>query len=80
MKKANSFQIIKISTVLTEEEQSDCRELLKDTLKQQGIISLCLDKEYLFVEYNPEILNTEKIFLMLEDVGFPVDKEIKNVA
>lgn len=80
MKKANSSQIIKISTVLTEEEQSDCRELLKDTLKQQGIISLCLDKEYLFVEYNPEILNTEKIFLMLEDVGFPVDKEIKNVA
>lgn len=80
MKKMNSFQIIKISTVLTEEEQSDCRELLKDTLKQKGIISLCLDKKYLFVEYNPGILNTEKIFLMLGDVGFPMDKEIKNVA
>ncbi len=80
MKKINSFQIIKTNTVLTEEEQSGCRELLKDMLKQKGIISLCLDKEDLFVEYNPEILNVERIFLMLENIGFPTNKEIKNVA
>jgi hypothetical protein len=80
MKKKNSFQIIKTSTVLTEKEQNDCRVVLKDALKQRGIISLCLDNQYLFVEYNPEFLNTEKIFLMLEDIGFPADKDIKNVA
>ena len=80
MKKANSFQIIKTSRILTELEQSDCRVVLKDVLKQQGIISLCLDKENLFVEYNPEILTTVKIFLILENVGFPAEKGIKNVA
>ncbi len=80
MKKANSFIIVKTISVLTGKEQSDCRVLLKDMLKQQGIISLCLDKENLFVEYNPEILNLEKIYQMMENVGFPADKEITNVA
>ncbi len=80
MKKANSFQIITTIMVLNEKEQSDCRVLLKDMLKQKGIISLCLDKENLFVEYNPEILNVEKIFTMLGNVGFPAEKEIENVA
>ncbi len=80
MKKANSFIIVKTISVLTEKEQSDCRVLLKDMLKQQGIISLCLDNENLFVEYNPEILNLEKIYQMMENVGFPADKEITNVA
>ena len=80
MKKANSFIIIKTISVLTEKEQSDCRVLLKDMLKQQGIISLCLDKENLFVEYNPEILNLENILQMMENVGFPADKEITNAA
>lgn len=80
MKKANSFIIIKTISVLTEKEQSDCRVLLKDMLKQQGIISLCLDKENLFVEYDPEILNLENILQMMENVGFPADKEITNAA
>lgn len=80
MKKANSFIIIEAISELTEKEQSDCRVMLKDMLKQQGIISLCLDKENLFVEYNPEILNVGKIFLMMGNVGFLADKEIANVA
>lgn len=80
MKKANSFIIIKTISVLTEKEQSECRVLLKDMLKQQGIISLCLDNENLFVEYNPEILNVEKIYQMMENVGFPADRVIANVA
>lgn len=80
MKKTNSFQIIRSSTVLNEKEQSNCRDLLKDVLKQPGIISLCLDKENLFVEYNPGVLYMEKILLLLENVGFPVGKEIQNVA
>lgn len=80
MKKANNFIIIKTISVLTEKEQSECRVLLKDMLKQQGIISLCLDNENLFVEYNPEILNVENIYQMMENVGFPADNEIANVA
>jgi len=32
------------------------------------------------VDYYPEILNVEKIYQMMENVGFPADKEITNVA
>ncbi len=80
MEKGNSFQIIKTRTVLSEKEQSECRVLLKDILKQKGIISLCLDSENLFMEFNQKYLNTDKIYLMLYNLGFTLDKEIKSMA
>lgn len=76
MKNSNQFKIIETSRELSEQEQSDCKELLKGVLQQKGIISLCLDNKSLFVEYNSEELDTEKIYDILDEAGFPVAFEI----
>lgn len=77
MKKSNQIQIVTTSKILSEIELNKYRTLLKSVLEQKGIISLCLDVKNLFVEYNPEIWNTEKIYAVLEEAGFPVAYEIK---
>lgn len=80
MKKSNQIQIITTGKILSEKERSNYRVLLKSVLEQKGIISLCLDAKELFVEYNPEIWNNEKIYAVLEEAGFPVAYEIKEAS
>lgn len=80
MKNSNRFEIVKPNKKLTNNEQNNCRDLIRPLLNKEGIISLCHDNENLFVEYNPEILTINSIYVFLAETGVPVGFEIKQAS
>lgn len=59
--KTYKLEIIKTERILSEAEQTMLRKRLRHLLTKKGIISICLDNEYLFIEYDGNIYNPESI-------------------
>lgn len=72
MKKSNSLEVIDTKHILSKNQQTHHRDRLKHLLKNEGIISLCLDHRSLFVEYAEDILNVVTIRDLLSGIGFPM--------
>jgi hypothetical protein len=80
MKNPNSLQIIKTASSLTENEQNIVRARLKALLEKDGIISMCLDDENLYVEYNPNRHSVGSLKFRLKEAGFPMEPVIKQAS
>ncbi len=72
MKNSFKLEILKTNKTLITEEQNTFRQKFKPLLKVYGIISLCLESEYLYVEYNPELFKLDSFKLNILNMGFPL--------
>ena len=68
----------KTSRILTTNEQSSFRIKFKPFLDSNGIISLCLEERYLYLEYNSNIFNLTKFKNELNYFEFPLKHTIKS--
>ena len=80
MKNLFTLKILKTSKTLTTEEQKAFRLKLQPLLKLDGIMSLCLEEEELYVEFHPTFFNLDSLKLILKDLGFPLEHENKLVS
>ena len=76
MKKSNSLEVINTKHILSQNQQEYHRDRLKQLLKNEGIISLCLDHRSLFVEYAEDILTIVTIRDLLSGIGFPMKERL----
>ncbi len=80
MKNSFNLKILKTNKTLTTEKQNAFRLKLQPLLKLDGIMSICLEAEELYVEFNPVSFNLDSLKLILKDIGFPLEHEIKLVS
>lgn len=71
MKKQFQFKNYIIDGVLTDSEHLRWRAKLKRLSTLPGIESICLSKEELFIEYNPQVRTSENILVELRILEFP---------
>lgn len=75
MKNLFKLEILKTSRTLTTEEQNTFRIKLKPLLEQDGVVSLCLEADELYVEYDPTSFNLGSLKGVLKEIGFPLEHE-----
>ncbi len=75
----NRLKVMKTEKILTQYEQNAFRSQLKQLLRIEGMISMCLESRNLYIEYNPKRFSIESFKTVLKDIGFPLKKEL-NVA
>lgn len=73
MEQSFNLKIFKTYKALSMKEQGAFRLKFKKFLNLDGIISLCLEEQHLYVEFNPDILNINSFKNILKDVGFPLE-------
>jgi len=76
MRKSNNLEIINTKYILSQNQQAHYRNRLKQLLKKEGIISMCLEDRSLFIEYTEDILNVITIRDLLSDIGFPMKEQL----
>lgn len=72
MKNLFKLEILKTNKSLTTDEQDSFRLKLKPLLTLEGIMSLCLEKKKLYVEFNPALFNMDSFKHTLLQAGFPL--------
>lgn len=72
MKNLLKLEILKTKKSLTTEEQNTFRLKFKPLLTLEGIMSLCLEKKHLYVEYNPVLINMDSFKQTLIKSGYPL--------
>ncbi len=77
MKNTFEIEIINLGRLLNPNELNAIRARLKPLLKLEGIISMCLEPDTLYVEFDPNLFNLEMFKLMISDIGFPIEQDIK---
>lgn len=75
MKNSFKLEILKTNRTLTTEEQNAFRLKFKPFLNIEGVISLCLEKEHLYIEYDPITYNLDSFKEILTAVGYPLENE-----
>jgi hypothetical protein len=76
MKSSNSLKIINTRFILSQNQQARYRDRLKQLLKNEGIISICLEDRSLFVEYEGNIINIASIMNLLSAINFPMKEQL----
>ncbi len=73
----NSFklEVLRTNKILKTNEQSNFRLKFKPFLNIEGVISLCLAEEHLYIEYDPMFFNLESFKESIITVGFPLQQE-----
>jgi len=66
------LEVLKTNKTLTAKEQNDFRLKFKPLLNIDGVSSICLEEEDLFVEYDPKTFNLDFFKDVLTDTGFPL--------
>ena len=79
MKNSFKLEVLKTNKILTTEEQRNFLLKFKPFLNIAGVISLCLEEEHLYIEYNPISFNLDSFKEILTAVGFPLELEYKLV-
>jgi hypothetical protein len=77
MKNTFEIEIINAGRLLSSNELIGLRSRMKSLLDIEGIISLCLEPDTLYVEFNPNLFDLEIFKLLLYDVGFPIKEDIR---
>lgn len=80
MKNLFKLEVLKTNKTLTAKEQDDFRLKFKPFLSIDGVISLCLEEEHLYIEYDPKSFNLDSFKSILTDVGFPFKYENSKLA
>ena len=75
MKNLFKLEVLKTKRTLTTEEQNAFRMKFKPFLNIEGVISLCLEEEHLYIEYDPIFFNLDSFKEILTAVGFPLEHE-----
>lgn len=75
MKNSFKLEILKTNKILTTEEQNAFRLKFKPFLNIEGVISLCLEEEHLYIEYDPISFKSDSFKEILTAVGFPLKQE-----
>lgn len=73
MKNSFNLEVLKTSKTLTTEQQRSFRIKLKPLLGQDGVISLCLEADELYIEFDSAFFNLSSFRDILKDVGFPLN-------
>jgi len=80
MKNINyKLEVISTFRTLSAEEQNIIRGQLNQLNKFDGLISMCLESNELYVEFDPEKFNLSVFKLILSDIGFPITENF-NIA
>lgn len=80
MKNTFNLEVINTDRMLTSAEQQKFRARLKKLLKLDGLISMCLETESLYVEFNPQLFSLGSFKSVLSDIGFPLKQDLKLAA
>jgi hypothetical protein len=73
MKNSFNLEILKPIKSLTTEEQNSFRLKFKPLLKLGGLMSLCLEAEELYVEFDPALFKLDSFKFILIEAGFPLE-------
>lgn len=76
MKNLFKLEIIQTHRRLEDYELKLFREKLGHLLILGGIISMCLEDNELYLEYNPKKFNLESFKAVLSDIGFPLKERL----
>ncbi|MBK5193960.1 MAG: hypothetical protein JJE07_12285 [Flavobacteriaceae bacterium] len=80
MKNLFKLEVLKTNKTLTAKEQNDFRLKFKPFLNIDGVSSLCLEEEHLYIEYDPKSFNLDSFKDILTDSGFPLKYENSKLA
>lgn len=80
MKNLFKLEVLKTNKTLTAKEQNAFRLKFKPFLNIDGVLSLCLEEEYLYIEYDPKSFNLDSFKDILTDAGFPLKYENSKLA
>jgi hypothetical protein len=80
MKNLFKLEVLKTNKTLTEKEQNDFRLKFKPFLNIDGVSSLCLEEEHLYIEYGTKSFNLDSFKDILTDAGFPLKYENSQLA
>jgi len=80
MKNSFKLEVLKTNETLTAKEQNDFRLKFKPFLNIDGVSSLCLEEENLYIEYDPKSFNLDSFKDILKDAGFPLKYENSKLA
>ncbi len=80
MKNLIKLEVLKTNKTLTAKEQVDFRLKFEPFLNIDGISSLCLEEEHLYIEYGPKSFNLDSFKDLLTDAGFPLECENSKLA
>nr|NQU90290.1 hypothetical protein [Bacteroidota bacterium] len=80
MKNTFKLEVMNTQLILTKIEQDAFKVHLKHLLKSKGMISMCVEAENLYVEFNPKLFNLESFKSDLKDIGFPLKQDINLAA
>jgi hypothetical protein len=80
MKNSLNLKVLKTNKILSTKEQNAFRLKFKPLVEQDGVISLCLEAKYLYIEFNPKKFNIDSFKRILTDTGFPLELEYKLVS
>jgi len=72
MKNLFKLEVLKTSKTLTAKEQIDFRLKIEPFLNIDGVSSLCLEEEDLYIEYDPKYFNLDSFKDILIEDGFPL--------
>lgn len=76
MKNTFNLEVINTDRVLTSAEQQKFRVQLKKLLKLDGLISMCLETERLYVEFDPLLFSLGSFKSVLANIGFPLKQDL----
>ena len=77
MENTFKLEVINTGSVLTSDEQKYFRTQLKQLLILDGLISMCLEAERLYIEFNPQQFSLGSFKSVLSDIGFPLKHDLK---
>lgn len=75
MKNSLNIETLEINKTLTIEEQNTFRMKFKPLLKLEGLISLCLEEEELYVEFDQSRFKLDSFKITLVEMGLPLKFE-----
>jgi hypothetical protein len=76
MKNTFNITILNTKRKLNDDDRIYYRRLLRPLLGLDSIISLCLEDNELYVEYDPNLFNIESFKAILLDIGFPLKERL----
>jgi len=72
------LEVLKTNKTLTAKEQVDFRLKFEPFLNIDGVISLCLEEEQLYIEYDQKSFNLDSFKDVVTGAGFPLKYETVN--
>ena len=76
MKEKFELEIFSALHALNRNQQASFRKLMKREIKHNGILSICLESEFVFIECRSDILDRNSIMDLLLEIKFPIKENL----